>query len=40
MKEKEMKEIANIIALALDENIDREIVKEKVSKLCDRFPLY
>lgn len=40
MKEEEMKEIAEIITLALDESIDRESVKEKVSKLCDRFPLY
>lgn len=40
MKEEEMKEIAEIITLALDESIDRETIKEKVSKLCERFPLY
>ncbi|MDR7869861.1 MAG: serine hydroxymethyltransferase [Tissierellaceae bacterium] len=40
MKEEEMKEIAEIITLALDENNDRESIKDKVSKLCDRFPLY
>ncbi len=40
MKEDEMKEIAEIITLALDENNDRERIKDKVSKLCERFPLY
>ena len=40
MKENDMKEIAEIISLALDENNDREVVKEKVLKLCKRFPLY
>ena len=40
MKEEEMKEIAEIITLALDESIDREEIQEKVSKLCERFPLY
>ena len=40
MKEDEMKEIAEIITLALDESVDRESIKEKVSKLCERFPLY
>lgn len=40
MKEEEMKEIAQIITLALDEISDREAIKEKVSKLCERFPLY
>lgn len=40
MKEEEMKEIAEIITLALDESIDREVIQEKVSKLCERFPLY
>ena len=40
MKEEDMKEIAEIITLALDESIDRETIKEKVSKLCERFPLY
>ncbi|QQY78745.1 glycine hydroxymethyltransferase [Keratinibaculum paraultunense] len=40
MKEEEMKEIAEIIDLALDENNDREEVKSRVLKLCSRFPLY
>lgn len=40
MKEEEMKEIAEIITLALDESVDRDMIKEKVSKLCERFPLY
>ncbi|MEW8973356.1 MAG: serine hydroxymethyltransferase [Tissierellaceae bacterium] len=40
MKEEEMKEIAKIITLALDESKDREPIKERVAKLCDRFPLY
>lgn len=40
MKEAEMKEIAEIIDLALNESVDREKVKGKVKNLCDRFPLY
>ncbi|NLN14988.1 MAG: serine hydroxymethyltransferase [Tissierellia bacterium] len=40
MKEEEMKEIAEIISLALDERNDREAIKERVAKLCERFPLY
>ncbi len=40
MKEEEMKEIAEIIDLALDENNDREEVRNRVLKLCSRFPLY
>ncbi len=40
MKEPEMKEIADIIALALDESNDREIIKAKVEALCKRFQLY
>lgn len=40
MKEEQMKEIAEIITLALDESIDRKEIQEKVSKLCERFPLY
>jgi glycine hydroxymethyltransferase len=40
MKEAEMKEIAEIMDLALDENNDREEVKGKVLELCSRFPLY
>lgn len=40
MKEEEMKEIANIISLALDESNDRESIREKVAALCSRFPLY
>ncbi len=40
MKEEEMKEIAEIMNLAVDENNDREEVKKKVLDLCNRFPLY
>lgn len=40
MKEKDMKEIAEIIGQALDKNIDRDIVKNRVKNLCDKFPLY
>jgi glycine hydroxymethyltransferase len=40
MKEEDMKEIAKIIDLALNEANDRDIIKDRVKKLCDRFPLY
>ncbi|MGO1469543.1 MAG: serine hydroxymethyltransferase [Tissierella sp.] len=40
MKEEEMKEIAEIINLSLDEENSREDIKQRVKKLCDRFPLY
>ncbi|HZJ99288.1 MAG TPA: serine hydroxymethyltransferase [Tissierellaceae bacterium] len=40
MKEAEMKEIAEIITLTSDESVDRDYIRDKVSKLCDRFPLY
>ncbi|NMA86130.1 MAG: serine hydroxymethyltransferase [Tissierellia bacterium] len=40
MKEAEMKEIAEIMDLAMDENNDREEVKKKTLDLCKRFPLY
>ena len=40
MKESEMKEIAEIISLALDESNEREPILERVYALCDRFPLY
>lgn len=40
MKEEEMKEIAEIINLALNEENSREDIKARVKKLCDRFPLY
>ena len=40
MKEAEMKEIAEIITLALDESNERESIKERVYALCERFPLY
>ncbi|MCF6466458.1 serine hydroxymethyltransferase [Clostridium sp. Cult2] len=40
MKEEEMRRIAEIIDLALDEDNSREEVKEKVIKLCKDFPLY
>ncbi|MTI47768.1 MAG: serine hydroxymethyltransferase [Firmicutes bacterium] len=40
MKEPEMKEIAEIINLALDESNDRKALRERVIALCQRFPLY
>ena len=40
MKEDDMKEIAEIMAFALDESKDREMIKQKVEALCKRFPLY
>ena len=40
MKEEEMKEIADIINLALEENNSREDLKKRVSTLCENFPLY
>ena len=40
MKEEEMKEIAYLINLALDEKYDRDMIREKVYHLCERFPLY
>lgn len=40
MKENDMNDIAEIMSLALDENNDRDVIKEKVLKLCKRFPLY
>lgn len=40
MKEKDMKEIAEIIGQALDKDIDRDIVKNRVKNLCNKFPLY
>ncbi|OLS01683.1 serine hydroxymethyltransferase [Tissierella creatinophila] len=40
MKEEEMKEIAEIINLSLDEENSRNDIKSMVKKLCDRFPLY
>lgn len=40
MKEAEMKEIAEIIALALDETNDRDPIRDRVYALCERFPLY
>ncbi|KGG81496.1 serine hydroxymethyltransferase [Caloranaerobacter azorensis H53214] len=40
MKEEQMVEIAEIINLTLDESNDRNMIKERVKKLCDSFPLY
>lgn len=40
MKEEEMKEIAEIMNLALDENNDREELKQRTIELCEKFPLY
>ncbi|HLR20827.1 MAG TPA: serine hydroxymethyltransferase, partial [Tissierellaceae bacterium] len=40
MKEEDMVEIAKIMSLALDEKEDRQTVKDRVAKLCDKYPLY
>ena len=40
MKEAEMREIGEIILLALDESNERESILERVHALCERFPLY
>lgn len=40
MKEEEMKEITELIVLALDENNDRQEIRNRVHALCSRFPLY
>ncbi|HEY8363440.1 MAG TPA: serine hydroxymethyltransferase [Tissierellaceae bacterium] len=40
MKEEDMYEIADIIALALDKNNDRDMIKERVLALCKKYPLY
>lgn len=40
MKEEDMVEIANIISLALDEKNDRDSIRARVAKLCDKYPLY
>jgi len=40
MKEEDMMEIAEIITLALDESNDRDAIRARVSKLCDKYPLY
>lgn len=40
MKEEDMMEIAEIITLALDESKDREEIRARVAKLCDKYPLY
>ncbi|KPU28030.1 serine hydroxymethyltransferase [Caloranaerobacter sp. TR13] len=40
MKEEQMVEIAEIINLTLDESNSRDMIKERVKKLCDSFPLY
>lgn len=40
MKEEDMREIATIITLALDESKDRDEIRSRVAKLCDKHPLY
>ncbi|SDZ16422.1 glycine hydroxymethyltransferase [Proteiniborus ethanoligenes] len=40
MKEEDMKEIAEIIKLTLEEKTDAETLAGLVKSLCDRFPLY
>ena len=40
MKEVEMKEIAELINLALSPESDKDMVRQKVYDLCDKFPLY
>ncbi|GMG97057.1 hypothetical protein EN5CB1_18830 [Tepidimicrobium xylanilyticum] len=39
MKEMEMHRIAELIEESLDENEDREVVKQKVLELCNEFPM-
>lgn len=40
MKEVEMKEITELINLALSPESDKDMVKQRVYDLCDKFPLY
>ncbi|HZK33244.1 MAG TPA: serine hydroxymethyltransferase [Tissierellaceae bacterium] len=40
MKEEDMREIATIITLALDESKDRDEIRSKVANLCEKYPLY
>lgn len=40
MKEVEMKEIAELMNLALSPESDKDMVRQKVYDLCDKFPLY
>lgn len=40
MKEEEMKEIAKIMTLALEENRDEDKIRDMVSTLCKKYPLY
>lgn len=40
MKEEDMYEIAEIIALALDKSNDRKAIKDRVINLCKKYPLY
>jgi len=40
MKEEEMKEIAKLMAMALDQDSDKEAVVQRVHSLCEKFPLY
>ncbi|HCO19139.1 MAG TPA: serine hydroxymethyltransferase, partial [Tissierellales bacterium] len=40
MKEVEMREIAELINLALSPESDKDMVKQRVYDLCDKFPLY
>lgn len=40
MKEVEMKEIAELINLALSPESDKDMVKQRVYDLCEKFPLY
>lgn len=40
MKEAEMKEIAEIIALTLNKDNDSKAIKERVNALCDKFKFY
>lgn len=40
MKEAEMKEIAELMTMALESDSDKEAVRQRVYELCERFPLY
>lgn len=40
MKEEEMKEIAKIMTLALEEDRDEDKIRAMVASLCEKYPLY
>ncbi len=40
MQEEDMKEIAEIMNLAMDESNDRDELRKRVQNLCEKYPLY